>query len=74
MVSVFLLVVAGLSFLWGAWLFYRTGSAGEISTENLQVMLFFWGIAAVSFGCAAVLDGIRTATRKLFKKLDELAR
>ena len=74
MVSVFLVFVAALSFSWGVLHLYQAQiTAGTIKTGDLLVALLFWGIATVCFGSAAVLDGIRTATQKMFEKFDELA-
>ena len=74
MVSVFLIVVAMASFFWGAFLLYETGTATDVfSVNDLLVPLLTWTVAAVCFGSAAVLDGIRTAARKMSDKLDELA-
>ena len=74
MVSTFLVFVAGLSFFWGALLLYETSATGGVITKSdLLVALLFWSISSVCLGSAAVLDGIRTATRKMFEKLDELA-
>ena len=74
MVSVFLVFVAALSFFWGAFLFCQAGATTAIlGADDLLVPLLFWAVSAVCFGSAAVLDGIRTATRKMVTKLDELA-
>ena len=74
MVSIFLTVVAVVSFFWGAFLLYETETVtGVFSVNDVLVPLLTWTVAAVCFGSAAVLDGIRTATRKMSDKLDELA-
>ncbi len=74
MVSTFLVFAAGLSFFWGALLLYNTSAGGvTLTTNDLLVALLSWCIASVCLGSAAVLDGIRTATRKMYEKLDELA-
>ena len=75
MVSTFLVFVAGLSFFWGALFLYETSVTGDlIAKSDLLVVLLSWGISSVCLGCAAVLDGIRTAARKMSEKLDELAK
>ncbi len=74
MVSAFLVFVAALSFSWGALLFYNTSASGfSLSTNDWFVVLLYWCIASVCLGSAAILDGIQTATRKMYEKLDELA-
>ena len=74
MVSVFLVSVAGLSFSWGFLRLYEASVPGDVLTNSdLLVPLLCWSISSVCLGSAAVLDGIRTATRKLFEKLNEVA-
>jgi hypothetical protein len=74
MVSTFLVSVAGLSFFWGALFLYETSATGDvIAKSDLLVALLCWSISSVCLGSAAVVDGIRTATRKMFEKLDEVA-
>ena len=73
-VSIFLVFVAALSFFWGALFIYGTSATGDvIARSDLLVPLLCWSISSVCLGSAAVLDGIRTATRKMFEKLDEVA-
>ena len=74
MVSVFLIFVAVVSLFWGALAFYETSATGAALTrDELFVTLLYWAISAVCLGSAAVLDCIKTATRKMCRKLDELA-
>ena len=74
MVSIFLVFVAALSFFWGAFVFYGTeATAGILRPGDLVVPLLFWSVCALCFASAAVLDGIKTATRKMITKLEELA-
>jgi hypothetical protein len=74
MVSVFLIFVAVVSLFWGALAFYETSATGAALTrDELFVALLYWAICAVCLGSAAVLDCIKTATRKMCKKLDEIA-
>ena len=74
MVSAFLVFVAVLSTSWGALFLYETSLTNSIVTTNdLLVAFLLWSIAAIFFGCAAVLDGLKTATRDMSNKLEELA-
>ena len=73
MVSLFLIVVATLSVLQGARFLGESALDGTVSKDELLVSLLFWTICAVCFGAAAVGDVVKSATRRMIKKLDELA-
>ena len=75
MVSAFLVFVAILSFCWGALRFYEASLTSDtLANTELLIILLYWGIATICFGSAAILDGIKRATQRLFLKLEELAR
>ena len=75
MVSAFLVFVAVLSFCWGALRFYEASLTSDtLANSELLIILLYWSISTVCFGSAAVLDGIKRATQRMFLKLDELAR
>jgi len=74
MVSIFLVFVAVLSSFWGGLLLYETYLTSSVLTRgDLLVPLMFGAIAAVCFGSAAVLDGLKTSAQEMARKLDELA-
>jgi len=74
MVSIFLVFVATLASAWGALFLYETSILnGAVSGNDLLVAFLLWGIAAIFFGSAAILDGLKTAAREMSKKLEELA-
>ena len=74
MVSAFLVFVAVLSFCWGALRFYEVSFNYEtLPSAELLVILLYWGISTICLGSAAIIDGIKRATQKLFVKLDELS-